>query len=61
VCLDDVRSKVLIQGLCQVELATAVRALALELRGRLGVWAPQAADQVLISIEDKLRQSLAEQ
>jgi len=61
VCLDDVRDRVDVQGLCQAELAAAVRALAFELRGRLGIWAPLASDEVLARVEDRLKHNVVMQ
>ncbi|CAE7449597.1 psmD10, partial [Symbiodinium sp. CCMP2592] len=61
VCLDDVRDRIDVQGLCQVELAAAIRALAFELRGRLGIWAPQASDEVLARVEDRLKHNVVVQ
>ncbi|CAE7427490.1 unnamed protein product [Symbiodinium necroappetens] len=61
VCLDDVRDKIHVQGLCQVELTAAIRALAFELRGRLGIWAAQASDEVLAKVEDRLKHNVVTQ
>ncbi|CAJ1386566.1 unnamed protein product [Effrenium voratum] len=51
---DDVKATLDQQGICQAQLCRALRALAKELRSRLGVWSSQASEEVLERIEETL-------